>query len=72
MVKDKRFAFPNDHFISRRQRRCQRISRSSEAIDNTNEIVDKVSILNLKNMILYFQLFQFLIKLKTHKKAEKA
>ena len=53
MIKDKRFAFPNDQFYFKKT--AEMISNFEdlpEAIDNTNEIVDKVELLNLKRDIL--------------------
>src|SRR5215204_2937844 len=53
MVKDKRFAFPNDQFYFKTtEEMSKNFSDLPEAIDNTNEIVDKVSVLNLKKDIL--------------------
>lgn len=52
-VKNKRFAFPNDQFYFKT---TQEMSRNfddlPESIDNTNEIIDKVELLNLKRDIL--------------------
>src|SRR5436189_1524636 len=71
MVKDKRFAFPNDQFYFKKtEEMSQKFSDLPEAIDNTNEIVDKISILNLKKNIL-LPAFPIPDKFKTHKKAEK-
>jgi len=71
MVKDKRFAFPNDQFYFKKtEEMSKNFSDLPEAIDNTNEIVDKVSILNLKKDIL-LPAFPIPDKFKTHKKAEK-
>ena len=53
MIKDKRFAFPNDQFYFKKT--AEMISNFAdlpEAIDNTNEIADKVELLNLKRDIL--------------------
>ncbi|GAC1424046.1 MAG: DNA polymerase III subunit alpha [Flavisolibacter sp.] len=53
LVKDKRFAFPNDQFFFKTsQQMTQAFHDLPEAIDNTNEIVDKVELLNLKRDIL--------------------
>src|SRR5215510_12244964 len=53
MIKDKRFAFPNDQFYFKKtDEMSKNFSDLPEAIDNTNEIVDKVEILNLKKDIL--------------------
>src|SRR5688572_14187923 len=71
MVKDKRFAFPNDQFYFKKtEEMSKNFSDLPQAIDNTNEIVDKVSILNLKKDIL-LPAFPIPDKFKTHKKAEK-
>ena len=52
-MKDKRFAFPNDQFYFKRtSEMIDRFKDLPEAIDNTNEIVDKVQLLNLKRDIL--------------------
>src|SRR5882672_2457085 len=52
-VKDKRFAFPNDQFYFKTTGEMSKVfSDLPEAIDNTNEIVDKVDLLNLKRDIL--------------------
>src|SRR5688572_4007235 len=52
-IKDKRFAFPNDQFYFKKTAEMSaRFSDLPEAIDNTNEIVDKVQLLNLKRDIL--------------------
>src|SRR5687767_14013737 len=53
LVKDKRFAFPNDQFYFKKtSEMIQSFKDLPEAIDNTNEIVDKVELLNLKRDIL--------------------
>ncbi|MBM3441723.1 MAG: DNA polymerase III subunit alpha [Bacteroidetes bacterium] len=52
-VRDKRFAFPNDQFYLKSTEEMQRTFQDlEEAIDNTNEIVDKVELLDLKRDIL--------------------
>jgi DNA polymerase-3 subunit alpha len=52
-MKDKRFAFPNDQFYFKKTNEMlDRFRDLPEAIDNTNEIVDKVELLNLKRDIL--------------------
>ncbi len=52
-VKDKRFAFPNDQFYFKTTAEMSTLFGDlPEAIDNTNEIVDKVDLLNLKREIL--------------------
>jgi DNA polymerase-3 subunit alpha len=53
LIKDKRFAFPNDQFFFKKTAQMsQAFHDLPEAIDNTNEIVDKVELLNLKRDIL--------------------
>ncbi|RYY63017.1 MAG: DNA polymerase III subunit alpha [Chitinophagaceae bacterium] len=57
-VKDKRFAFPNDQFYFKTTEEMSKVfSDLPEAIDNTNEIVGKIDLLNLKRDILlpFFQ-----------------
>ncbi len=52
-VKDKRFAFPNDQFYFKTTEEMTKVFHDlPEAIDNTNEIVDKVELLNLTRDIL--------------------
>src|SRR6186713_2275094 len=52
-VRDKRFAFPNDQFFFKKTEEMVKVFHDlPEAIDNTNEIVDKVQLLNLKRDIL--------------------
>lgn len=52
-VKNKRFAFPNDQFYFKTTAEMSNVfSDLPEAIDNTNEIVDKIDLLNLKRDIL--------------------
>ncbi len=52
-IKNKRFKFPNDQFYFKTtQEMKQLFSDIPESIDNTNAIVDKVEILNLKKDIL--------------------
>lgn len=52
-MKDKRFAFPNDQFYFKKTAEMQATFKDlPQAIDNTNEIVDKVELLNLKRDIL--------------------
>ncbi len=52
-MKDKRFAFPNDEFYFKKtSEMIDRFKDLPEAIDNTNEIVSKVELLNLKRDIL--------------------
>lgn len=53
MVKNKRFAFPNDQFFLKTTAQMTEVfSDIPEAIDNTNEIVSKVELLDLKRDIL--------------------
>src|SRR5438270_6799261 len=52
-MKDKRFAFPNDQFFFKTTAEMSNAFKDlPEAIDNTNEIVGKVELLNLKRDIL--------------------
>src|SRR6266480_1067211 len=52
-VKNKRFAFPNDQFYFKTTGEMSKhFDDLPEAIDNTNEIIDKVEVLNLKRDIL--------------------
>ncbi|MGQ0740229.1 MAG: DNA polymerase III subunit alpha [Bacteroidota bacterium] len=51
--KNKRFAFPNDQFYFKTTEEMSRVFGDlPEAIDNTNEIVDKIELLNLTRDIL--------------------
>ena len=51
--KGKRFAFPNDQFYLKKTEEMSKVFFDiPEAIDNTNEIVDKVELLDLKRDIL--------------------
>ncbi|MBC7687858.1 MAG: DNA polymerase III subunit alpha [Aquabacterium sp.] len=53
LVKNKRFAFPNDQFYLKTGAEMTSVFNDlPEAIDNTNEIVDKVELLDLKRDIL--------------------
>ncbi|MFN5761761.1 MAG: DNA polymerase III subunit alpha, partial [Sphingobacteriales bacterium] len=53
LVKNKRFAFPNDQFFLKTTTQMIEVFKDiPEAIDNTNEIVDKVELLDLKRDIL--------------------
>ncbi len=57
-IKGKRFAFPNDEFYFKTTEEMSKVFADiPESIDNTNEIVDKVELLNLKRDILlpFFQ-----------------
>jgi DNA polymerase-3 subunit alpha len=52
-VKDKRFAFPNDQFYFKKtEEMSKNFDDLPHAIDNTNEIVDKIELLNLKRDVL--------------------
>jgi len=52
-LKNKRFAFPNDQFYFKTTAEMTSVFHDlEEAIDNTNEIVDKVQVLDLKRDIL--------------------
>ncbi len=52
-IKDKRFAFPNDQFYFKSTQEMSKLFADlPEAIDNTNEIVGKVELLDLKRDIL--------------------
>lgn len=52
-IKNKRFAFPNDQFYFKTSSEMSKVFEDlPEAIDNTNEIVDKVALLDLKRDIL--------------------
>jgi DNA polymerase-3 subunit alpha len=52
-LKDRRFKFPNDQFYFKTKSEMQELFKDvPEAIDNTNIIVDKVELLNLKKDIL--------------------
>ena len=53
LAKNKRFAFPNDQFFFKTTQQMSEVFHDlPEAIDNTNEIVDKVELLDLKKDIL--------------------
>jgi DNA polymerase-3 subunit alpha len=52
-IKERRFKFPNDQFYFKTAEEMRQLfSDIPEAIDNTNAIVDKVEVLNLKKDIL--------------------
>lgn len=52
-VKDRRFKFPNDQFYFKTAAEMQELFKDvPESIDNTNMIVDRVELLNLKKDIL--------------------
>jgi len=51
--KNKRFAFPNDQFYFKNAEEMSEVFKDvPQAIDNTNEIVDKIELLDLKRDIL--------------------
>src|SRR6195952_2999016 len=53
MAKNKRFAFPNDQFFLKTGAEMSKVFHDlPEAIDNTNEIVSKIEMLDLKRDIL--------------------
>ena len=53
VTKNKRFAFPNDQFFLKSQKQMIEVFQDlPEAIDNTNEIVSKIDLLDLKRDIL--------------------
>ena len=53
MIRNKRFAFPNDQFYFKTGAEMTRVFEDiPQAIDNTNEIVDKIELLDLKRDIL--------------------
>jgi DNA polymerase III subunit alpha len=53
LAKNKRFAFPNDQFFLKTGEEMAKVFEDiPEAIDNTNEIVDKIDLLDLKKEIL--------------------
>ena len=53
MSKNKRFAFPNDQFYFKNTEEMGQVFNDlPESLDNTNEIVDKVELLDLKRDIL--------------------
>ena len=53
LVKNKRFKFPNDQFYFKTTHEMKQLFADiPESIDNTNAIVDKIEILNLKKDIL--------------------
>jgi len=70
-TKDKRFAFPNDQFYFKTTEEMTDVfSNLPEAIDNTNEIVDKIELLDLKRNIL-LPAFPIPDQFKIHSKDEK-
>lgn len=53
LTKNKRFAFPNDQFYFKKTEEMAKLFEDiPEAIDNTNAIVDKIDLLDLKRDIL--------------------
>jgi DNA polymerase III subunit alpha len=69
--KNKRFAFPNDQFFFKTTAEMSKVfSDLPEAIDNTNEIVDKVELLNLTRDVL-LPAFPIDKKFQLHDKEEK-
>jgi len=57
-IKNKRFAFPNDQFYLKTTQEMTKVFDDlPQAIDNTNEVIDKIELLNLKRDILlpYFE-----------------
>jgi len=53
LIKNKRFGFPNDQFFLKNTVEMTKVFEDiPEAIDNTNEIVDKIDVLDLKKEIL--------------------
>lgn len=69
-TKDKRFAFPNDQFYFKTTEEMSKLFEDlPEAIDNTNEIVDKVELLNLTRDIL-LPAFPIEKKFQLHTKEE--
>ncbi|MEJ0107103.1 MAG: DNA polymerase III subunit alpha [Bacteroidota bacterium] len=70
-TKDKRFAFPNDQFYFKTTDEMSKVfANLPEAIDNTNEVVSKIEVLDLKRNIL-LPAFPVPDKFKTHTKEEK-
>ncbi len=52
-VKNRRFKFPNDQFYFKTPEEMQKLFHDiPESLDNTNQIVDKIDVLNLKKDIL--------------------
>jgi DNA polymerase III subunit alpha len=69
-AKNKRFAFPNDQFYFKTSSEMSKVFEDlPEAIDNTNEIVDKVELLNLTRDIL-LPAFPIEKKFQLHHKEE--
>ncbi len=52
-LKNRRFKFPNDQFYFKTQAEMQKLfSDIPESLDNTNAVIDKIEVLNLKKDIL--------------------
>jgi DNA polymerase-3 subunit alpha len=52
-IKNKRFAFPNNQFYFKQTAEMETVfDELGEALDNTNEVVDKIELLDLKREIL--------------------
>ncbi|TBR18326.1 MAG: DNA polymerase III subunit alpha [Chitinophagaceae bacterium] len=68
--KGKRFAFPNDQFYFKKTEEMIQVFKDlPQAIDNTNEIVDKISLLDLKKDIL-LPAFPIPTEFELHQKSE--
>ena len=53
MIKNKRFAFPNDQFFLKNTNEMLSVFEDlPQALDNTNEVIDKIDVLDLKRDIL--------------------
>ena len=53
MIKNKRFAFPNNQFyLKKTDEMLSAFEDLPEALDNTNEVIDKIDVLDLKRDIL--------------------
>jgi len=69
-VKNKRFKFPNDQFYFKTTHEMKQLFADiPESIDNTNMIVDKIEVLNLKKDIL-LPAFRVPIEFQTHQTNE--
>jgi len=69
-VKNKRFKFPNDQFYFKTTHEMKQLFADiPESIDNTNMIVDKIEVLNLKKDIL-LPAFPVPIEFQTHQTNE--
>ena len=70
VVKNKRFKFPNDQFYFKTTHEMKQLFDDiPESIDNTNMIVDKIEVLNLKKDIL-LPAFPVPIEFQTHQTNE--